>query len=222
LISFFLPAAYVGLVYGAIWALGLGRLEDAPVVDQAVMVLTWMAGGATIGAFLAFGEEVGWQGFLVPEVSAITTFARTSLTRGLIWSVWHYPLIVGGVYGPTETPLWYRLVCFTTTMTAVSFAFTWLRIRSGSLWTGVWLHASHNVFFQEIYPNLTTESDSTMWYVDEFGAFSALAAVLVAIVFWSRRADLASDGEGAQSTEIEQARAIADTGTRLETTVPRR
>jgi hypothetical protein len=72
-------------------------------------------------------------------------------------------------------------------MTAVSFAFTWLRIRSGSLWTGVWLHASHNVLFQVIYPRLTTEGDSTVWYVDEFGAFSALAAILVAVFFWSRR-----------------------------------
>ncbi len=60
----------------------------------------------------------------------------------------------------------------------------------GSLWPGVWLHASHNVFFQEIYPNLTTERDSTSWYVDEFGAFSAVAAVLVALFFWSRRGAL--------------------------------
>lgn len=69
---------YVGLAYGAVWALGLGGLEDAPAVDQAAMVFTWMAGGATIGALLAFGEEVGWQGFLVPKVSAITTFGISS------------------------------------------------------------------------------------------------------------------------------------------------
>jgi len=45
---------------------------------------------------------------------------------------------------PKETPLWYRLTCFTVTLTSVSFAFSWLRIRSGSLWTGVLLHAMHN------------------------------------------------------------------------------
>ena len=32
-----------------------------------------------------------------------------------------------------------------------------------------------------------------MWYVDEFGAFSALAAILVAVFFWSRRNTLVGE-----------------------------
>jgi hypothetical protein len=98
--------------------------------------------------------------------------------------------MIGGVYGTTMTPLWYRIVCFTVTMTAVSFAFSWLRIKSGSLWTGVWLHAAHNIFFQSVYPGLTVNHDNTMWFVDEFGAFSAAAAVLVAVFYWMKRREL--------------------------------
>ncbi len=75
-------------------------------------------------------------------------------------------------------------------MTAVSFAFSWLRIKSGSLWTGVWMHAAHNIFIQSVYPGLTADGDHTMWFVDEFGAFSAAAAVIVAVFFWMKRREL--------------------------------
>jgi membrane protease YdiL (CAAX protease family) len=194
--SWFLPALYVGLSHGAVWVFGFAGFTEAGPGTIAMFVLERMAMGLTIGAVLAFGEEVGWQGFLVPRLYRLTNFTKTSLFRGLVWSVWHFPLIIGGVYGPTSTPLWYRLVCFTITMTAVSFAFSWLRIKSGSLWTGVWLHAAHNIFFQSIYPGLTAEGDHTMWFVDEFGAFSAAAAVLVAVFFWMKRRELPEPAAG--------------------------
>ena len=63
-------------------------------------------------------------------------------------------------------------------------------MRSGSLWTGVWMHAAHNIFFQSIYPGLTKESPNSPWFVDEFGAFSVIVAVLVAVFFWMKRRDL--------------------------------
>jgi hypothetical protein len=98
--------------------------------------------------------------------------------------------LIGEVYGPTETPLWYRLICFTVTMTAISFVFTWLRLRSGSLWTGVWMHASHNRFIQGIFPGMTVSGGAAAWFIDEMGAFTAVAAIVVAFLFWRRRAQL--------------------------------
>jgi len=188
--SWFLPALYVGLAHGAVWAFGLAGFTDAGPGTIGLFVLKRMVMGLTVGAVLAFGEEVGWQGFLVPRLYKLAGFTRAALLRGIIWSVWHFPLIIGGVYGTTATPLWYRLLCFTVTMTAVSFAFSWLRIKSGSLWTGVWMHAAHNIFIQSVYPGLTADGDHTMWFVDEFGAFSAAAAVIVAVFFWMKRREL--------------------------------
>ena len=185
--SFFLPGLYVGVAHLAVWVFGLAGFWDAPLSEVAVLVLKRMAMGVTVGSVLAFGEEVGWQGFLVPQLYKMMSFTKTSLARGLIWSLWHYPLIIGGVYGPSSTPLWYRMLFFTITLTAVSFAFTWLRVRSGSLWTGVFLHAGHNIFIQSVYPRLTTHSDVLPYLTDEFGVLCAAAAVLTALVFWMKR-----------------------------------
>jgi membrane protease YdiL (CAAX protease family) len=190
LLSVAVPVLYVLASYLALWLAGIGRFSGAAPGEIATFVLRGLVRGLTLGSIFAFGEEVGWQGFLVPELRKVTDFTRTALLRGVIWSVWHFPLLAGGIYGTTETPLWYRLICFTVTMTAVSFAFAWLRLRSGSLWTGVWMHASHNRFIQGILPGLTVGAGATAWFVDEMGAFTAIAAVAVAFLFWRRRVDL--------------------------------
>jgi len=112
--SWFLPALYVGLAHGAVWAFGFAGFTEAGPGTIALFVLKRMAMGLTVGAVLAFGEEVGWQGFLVPRLYKLAGFTRAALGRGIVWSIWHFPLIIGGVYGTTATPLCYRLVCFTT------------------------------------------------------------------------------------------------------------
>jgi membrane protease YdiL (CAAX protease family) len=190
LLSVVVPILYVGASFAVVWLSGIGRYAGSTPGELTGFVLRGVFRGLTLGSLFAFGEEVGWHGFLVPELRKVTDFTRTALLRGVIWSVWHFPLLAGGIYGPTETPLWYRLICFTVTMTAVSFVFAWLRLRSGSLWTGVWMHASHNRFIQGIFPGLTVYGASAAWFVDEMGAFTAIAAVVVAFLFWRRRGEL--------------------------------
>lgn len=189
--SYLLPLLYVGAAHAAAWAFGLSGFTGDPGGVIAVKVIRGIALGTILNSIVALGEEIGWQGYLVPQLYRTVSFTKTALLRGLIWSVWHYPLIIGGVYGTTETPLWYQLVCFTVTLTSVSYAFSWFRIKSGSLWTGVFLHAMHNLYYQEIFPLLTAERPTTAYFTGEFGAFSAVTALIVGLVFWRMRGCLA-------------------------------
>ena len=61
--SWFLPALYVGLAHTAVWVFGLAGFTDVGPGRIFAFVLERMAMGLTIGAVLAFGEEVGWQGW---------------------------------------------------------------------------------------------------------------------------------------------------------------
>ena len=71
---------------------------------------------------------------------------------------------------------------------AASFVFAWLRLKSGSLWTAVILHASHNLFIQGFFTPLTGARGSlTPYAVDEFGVAVPLIIVLFAIGFWLNR-----------------------------------
>jgi hypothetical protein len=46
------------------------------------------------------------------------------------------------------------------------------------------MHASHNLFIQVIFDQLTRDTDVTPYITGEFGLGLALAAVVVALFFW--------------------------------------
>ena len=125
----------------------------------------------------------------MPELARVTTFTRTALIAGAAWAAYHYPLILFANYN-SSTPTWFALIVFTWMVVASSFVYAWLRLKSGSVWTGVILHASHNLFIQEIFDPLTTDTGFTKYVTTEFGVGLALGYTVLAIYFWRRRGEL--------------------------------
>ena len=137
----------------------------------------------------ALGEEIGWRGFLVPQLAKANGYATTALISGLIWSFWHYPILIFADYN-SGTPIWYGLTCFTVMVVGLSFVFAWMRLKSGSLWTGVLLHGSHNLFIQGFFDPITANTGHTKYIISEFGAALPLISIPFAIYFWSKRGEL--------------------------------
>lgn len=177
-----IPFLYCLAGYGLVWALGVATFRPEGVIPA----LKALPLGYLLTCVAALGEEIGWSGFLVPQVAAERGFTAAALTRGLAWSAWHYPMIIAGVYA-NDTPVWYNLLFFTIQLTGGSFVYTWFRLRSGSLFTGMFLHASHNKFIQSFFSRLTGETDLSPYFIDEFGAALGLTSVLLAYAFWKRR-----------------------------------
>jgi membrane protease YdiL (CAAX protease family) len=142
----------------------------------------------------ALGEEMGWRGFLVPELVRFMSFTGVALVSGFIWAAWHLPLILLGFYGADGTPLYYQLFFFFLLLMSNSVTMTYLRLRSDSLWTAVFFHASGNVFMQKFFAPLTLANERTAWFADEFGAIPALVAFVVAIFFWRKGLKIADRG----------------------------
>jgi uncharacterized protein len=51
--------------------------------------------GCTANAIFGFGEEAGWRGFLLNALKD-KGFIKASLIIGVIWGVWHLPVIIQG------------------------------------------------------------------------------------------------------------------------------
>jgi len=51
--------------------------------------------GITINAVAGFGEELGWRGFMHHHLGNIN-FWKASLFIGIIWGIWHAPIIMMG------------------------------------------------------------------------------------------------------------------------------
>lgn len=104
-----------------------------------------------INGTLSIGEEFGWRAYLLPKLmgrftggepapgsSLYTSAARkASLLIGIIWGVWHFPLIIMGFsMDPTMTitrALAYIGIYVVSTCT-MSVLLSWVTLRSGSVW----------------------------------------------------------------------------------------
>ncbi|BDU21642.1 type II CAAX endopeptidase family protein [Dyella sp. GSA-30] len=126
----------------------------------------------------ALGEELGWRGFLVPRLYERLGLVKTSLISGLIWAVWHYPVLLGADYNAGTQPA-YAVACFTVMVIGMAFLMTWLRMASGSIWPCVLLHATHNTLVQGVLDAMTARTGTAPYITTEFGCGMALTILLV-------------------------------------------
>lgn len=100
-----------------------------------------------LNTFLALGEETGWRGFLYPRLKERFGVARGRLLGGVIWGVWHWPLMIlaGYEYGlaywgaPLLGP---PLFCIFTISCGVLL--DWLYEKTGSVWAPSLAHGAVN------------------------------------------------------------------------------
>lgn len=203
-LAYVIPLLYCLVVYGFTWIAGLGGVPSFsmvenltagfPGVSTITAIFVYSASMGTIGVFISLlsglGEEIGWRGLLVPEMAKIMSFSKVSLISGLIWALWHMPLILFADYNLPGIPKWYAALMFLIMVIGISYIFAWLRIKSGSLWTAAILHASHNIFVQAIFTPLTEKIDITPYIIDEFGCGLAVIGIILAIYFWRKQGEL--------------------------------
>lgn len=209
LLSWLTPLLYVSLSYIILWGAGWGKVPNPEFMEHAFKSVSLpISAGAAAALLVAFtatfgmldfggalGEEVGWRGFLVPALYQLTgsNFTATTLINGVIWALWHAPIIFLSSYNNPGVPRWYSFACFFVLIVSSATIDDWYRIKSGSLWTGVILHTSHNLYVQLIFTPLTANTDKTRYFIDEFGAVLPLVMLVFAIYFWSRREELTSN-----------------------------
>jgi membrane protease YdiL (CAAX protease family) len=163
--------------------------------DRAGWLVVVLVISPLIGLVGAAGEEIGWRGYLVPRMHALVGFTGSSLLVGLMWAAWHCPINVAvfPLYR-RNVPLWYANACFTLLVIGVSFAHTWLRLRSQSLWPSAVLHAAGNAF-QGVLQVATLETSVTSCLTTEYGASFAVVGCLAGVFFWQKRHEVEPSGD---------------------------
>ena len=202
--AYYVPLVYAAIAYSAVWALGLGGwnhdfvglvaqrfgLREMPTWATFVLWLLFTATVQLIPSIAsALGEEIGWRGFLVPELAKQMSFTKLSLLSGIIWAAWHAPVLLFADYN-AGTNRWYAMTCFAVMVVSISFVFAWMRLRSRSLWPAAVLHASHNLFVQRVFDTMMRDTGKTLWYTTEFGIALAVVSIGFAAYFWTRRAEV--------------------------------
>ena len=197
-LGYLIPILYTVPVYAIVWMSGLGAFNLASLTKTTesfgwqnfptgVVLALFVVVTASLGMVgklsRALGEEIGWRGFLVPELAKVTSFPMVALISGLMWAVYHYPVLLFGDYN-AGGPAWFGLLCFTVMVVADSFILAWLTLRSQSLWPAAISHASHNLFIQSIFTPLTRDTGPTKYIIDEFGVGLVVTVGIGAVVAW--------------------------------------
>ena len=189
--AWLLPVAIGIVAYGVAVAAGLitfnppvtrfANMESPALRLMALIGIALTAG--TLGSCIsAFGEELGWRGYMVPRLVEAKVPAP-DVVSGLVWCTWHVPLILWGGYAVGKYPLVSVLLFFLTIMPVALLYFRW-RMTSGSLWPTVIAHGAWNVVIQAVFDRSTSGAGGTLW-VGESGVLTA-AAMWIAFVMMRR------------------------------------
>ena len=135
------PAAFSAAVAGAYALVGGSFAAAFPAASTAFPSLVLFLVLLTVTDGL--GEETAWRGFALPRLLERHRALTASLLLGLVWGLWHLPLVFTEGSGLFGQPVWLLL----TDILAKSVLFTWVFLRTrGSVLLAALLHGSTNLF----------------------------------------------------------------------------
>ena len=97
--------------------------------------------GPFLGLIITFGEEYGWRGFLQTELTRLGRI-RGVFLLGVIWGIWHWPIIWMGYNYPGQPVLGSLFMVVYCIILAYFLAYA--VFKSKGLWTAAYLHALNN------------------------------------------------------------------------------
>jgi uncharacterized protein len=117
----------------------------SPIVIVLAQTIQAILIAPLLNAIPTFGEEFGWRGYLQPKLMPLGGRKAVLLT-GVIWGVWHWPVILMGYnygFGYFGEPVLglLAMVWFTVVISAL---FGWVTIKTDTVWPAVIAHGALN------------------------------------------------------------------------------
>ena len=167
------------IAYGIAWTTGLATFT--PTSEGLPRLLLFVATvGTVVGFVTAAGEEIGWRGYLLTRLIDAGV-PRPVLVSGVIWGLWHVPLIVAGVYiADSGQSRLLTVLLFMVTVISFGVIIARFRLATGSVWPAVVLHAAWNSIIQQGFDRSTTGANAALW-TGEAGILVATMMIIAAV-----------------------------------------
>lgn len=148
----------------------IAELDQTGVPVVVLLTGLGLVLGGTLLALAALGEELGWRGLLLTELAPLG-FWKLSLWTGLVWGIWHTPLILLGLQFPNEAVV--GIFMMTVATVALSPIYTYLTVRARSVLAATFFHGS---FILGVFTSVFLANGSEL-VISSFGVVGIVAAL---------------------------------------------
>jgi len=193
LVACLYPFVLCSLAYGGAWMTGLADFSWTlpqsvrPVLSHLPMPVSFLIWVMLVSIIhlpmslaLAFGEELGWRGFMLTRLIEADIPFPVALS-GIIWGLHHVPVILSGQYTPSGATGPAAIIPFMIGITAAGFAFAAVRLKSGSVWPAVLFHGVFNIVTQD---GFGVALQHTSKWLGEAGYLETAVEVMLAAGVW--------------------------------------
>jgi membrane protease YdiL (CAAX protease family) len=168
-------------------AAGGQSAELGAIPDLALLLLVGAQTiilGPVLGLLIAFGEEFGWRGYLQGELTKMGK-VRGILLVGVIWGLWHAPIIAMGHNYPGHPVLGMLLMTLMTV--AWAFVLGYAVMKSQSVWLAAFLHALLNQTASFLILMIYRPADTVFSFTIGLYGLAVWAVVVGALLVLDRR-----------------------------------
>jgi membrane protease YdiL (CAAX protease family) len=181
------PLVVGTIAYGTGWVAGLVGYQSPGHGGFVLNMGRAIALGCTIGVVSGAGEEIGWRGYMLTRL-VDGGVPQPLLVSGIIWALWHFPLILSGQYAAGPHP-GISAGIFLVDVVGIAYVIGVLRLRSGSVWPAALLHGAWNGIIQIGFDPASTGPGATTW-VGESGILVAVISLAIGVTvarYWTTR-----------------------------------
>lgn len=157
-------------------------------------------GASFLGIVLGFGQEYGWRGFLLSELSKAGA-VKGVLWVGIIWAAWRWPaeLLHQAERGPAST--W--ALIYVVSAVLMGFVLGYIMLKTQSVWLAAFVHGLHTQGLQFINTCIYRPVDAV--YSFSGGLYGLLVMMMLVIVIlldpvWRSDEDEGSDAAASRET----------------------
>jgi membrane protease YdiL (CAAX protease family) len=151
---------------------GWGALTAAGLVTR---IIVNAIAGMIVVSILALFEEIGWRGWLLPQLVGLTSERRAVVISSVIWATWHVPYALAGIQHLDGVPPGLTALIVPVGIFGSGLVIGWLWLRTTSIWIVAAAHGALNSWGQYAFKFVSGEGKPSDSLVLASGGLALIA-----------------------------------------------